>query len=232
MKERLTCYACKYPSREARLAVKQRERARKAEQLGKRYRTLPEAKSDSIRRRVERERLQASERALRAARQEQRRRDRAEAEAACLRDHGVSLKGLEYRQRYGTDEHFRQAERCRVRRARARGIAVVDDGTLTGSVLRRLFGDALQCPYCDEPMESRGKSLDHLVPLSKGGEHSILNVVVCCRRCNSRKHARTALEFVWMRGLGRGSLYRPHAPRVTPTSIGDRLETLQRSPCL
>jgi len=42
------------------------------------------------------------------------------------------------------------------------------------------------CQYCGSPAEN----LDHVVPRSKGGEHSWENVVAACRRCNSQKENR------------------------------------------
>ena len=46
--------------------------------------------------------------------------------------------------------------------------------------------DGGECQYCGSPAEN----LDHVVPRSKGGEHSWENVVAACRRCNSRKENR------------------------------------------
>ncbi len=46
--------------------------------------------------------------------------------------------------------------------------------------------DGWVCQYCGAPAEN----LDHVVPRSKGGEHSWENVVAACRRCNARKENR------------------------------------------
>jgi 5-methylcytosine-specific restriction endonuclease McrA len=48
--------------------------------------------------------------------------------------------------------------------------------------------DNWSCQYCGAPAEN----LDHVVPRSKGGEHTWENVVAACRRCNSRKENRLA----------------------------------------
>lgn len=42
------------------------------------------------------------------------------------------------------------------------------------------------CQYCG----GRAESIDHVVPRSRGGEHSWENVVAACRRCNTRKMNR------------------------------------------
>ncbi len=46
---------------------------------------------------------------------------------------------------------------------------------------------------CFTPKEFRGTlsdnapEVDHIIPLSKGGEHALSNVRCCCRKCNNRK---------------------------------------------
>lgn len=46
------------------------------------------------------------------------------------------------------------------------------------------------CQYCGRKAEN----LDHVMPRSKGGAHSWLNLVAACKRCNSRKSDRTLKE--------------------------------------
>ena len=46
--------------------------------------------------------------------------------------------------------------------------------------------DGHRCQYCNGPAEN----LDHVVPRSRGGEHSWENVVAACRPCNARKEDR------------------------------------------
>ena len=50
--------------------------------------------------------------------------------------------------------------------------------------------DDHRCQYCGRQAEN----LDHVIPRSQGGEHSWLNVVAACRRCNTRKGGRTPAE--------------------------------------
>jgi 5-methylcytosine-specific restriction endonuclease McrA len=72
---------------------------------------------------------------------------------------------------------------------RAAAIAERADGTLTPSAIRALFAAAKTCAYCVAPMTSAGKTLDHVVPLARGGGHAATNVLVCCRACNTAKNA-------------------------------------------
>jgi 5-methylcytosine-specific restriction endonuclease McrA len=50
--------------------------------------------------------------------------------------------------------------------------------------------DGHRCQYCHRPAEN----IDHVVPRSRGGEHSWDNVVASCRACNSRKEDRLLSE--------------------------------------
>lgn len=48
------------------------------------------------------------------------------------------------------------------------------------------------CAYCKN---APGLTMDHVIPLSKGGAHAASNVVPACKTCNSKKHARTPEEW-------------------------------------
>ncbi|HVE64249.1 MAG TPA: HNH endonuclease [Mycobacteriales bacterium] len=56
-----------------------------------------------------------------------------------------------------------------------------------------LVRDGGRCVYCN----AIATSLDHVMPRSRGGEHSWDNVVACCARCNRQKAARTLAELGW-----------------------------------
>jgi 5-methylcytosine-specific restriction endonuclease McrA len=47
------------------------------------------------------------------------------------------------------------------------------------------------CQICLQPVQPPDATLDHIIPLSKGGEHSARNVVLAHRSCNSRKGNRS-----------------------------------------
>lgn len=56
---------------------------------------------------------------------------------------------------------------------------------------KAVFGrDGYRCQYCSGPAES----IDHVVPRSRGGQHTWENVVACCRRCNVKKGDRLPSE--------------------------------------
>ena len=66
-----------------------------------------------------------------------------------------------------------------------------------------LARDGGRCVYCG----ARGEPLtiDHVIPLSRGGPKTIDNCVAACVRCNGRKGSRTLAELGWRvpRGAGR-----------------------------
>lgn len=62
--------------------------------------------------------------------------------------------------------------------------------------LRRMAG---ACFYCGDV--SPKLTMDHVVPVSRGGRHALGNVVPACRRCNASKHDDTVME--WRRRLSR-----------------------------
>lgn len=57
--------------------------------------------------------------------------------------------------------------------------------------------DGYECAYCGKETDDVSRSLDHIMPQSRGGEHTLENLVVCCRRCNSAKRDRTPEEMGW-----------------------------------
>lgn len=55
--------------------------------------------------------------------------------------------------------------------------------------------DRAVCHLCHKAVKPSELGFDHVVPLSRGGEHSERNIAVCHRRCNSRKSNRLVTLF-------------------------------------
>lgn len=51
------------------------------------------------------------------------------------------------------------------------------------------------CYWCSKPVDEN-YHLDHLIPLSRGGLHTINNVVISCPKCNVTKNNKTPDEFI------------------------------------
>lgn len=50
------------------------------------------------------------------------------------------------------------------------------------------------CQYCGEVLSVSNRTIDHIIPLVKGGRSSFENCVTCCQRCNRRKGRKTLQE--------------------------------------
>ncbi len=50
------------------------------------------------------------------------------------------------------------------------------------------------CAYCNRPFMKLNQ--EHVIPLSRGGNHTASNIVPACRSCNSRKGRRTLMEWL------------------------------------
>lgn len=128
--------------------------------------------------------------------------------------------------RYERDKDKRIAlasDNVRLRRARIAGI--LSDPNLTTIRLREIHGDL--CCYCDIEMDFiRGKrgegiapnraTLEHVLPVSRGGTHTFDNAALACHRCNVSKNSKTVEEFeAWKAG---GQIGREEA--VTSSEAG------------
>lgn len=70
---------------------------------------------------------------------------------------------------------------------------VLDDLTVDQLVDAFEFFDT--CAYCDKSFNGLSdKSIEHIVPLSKGGDNTISNICIVHRSCNSKKQDRDVAE--------------------------------------
>lgn len=55
--------------------------------------------------------------------------------------------------------------------------------------------DGYRCRYCGvEVVDGQNAEIDHVIPLSRGGESTLDNLVTSCAACNRRKHDKTPEE--------------------------------------
>lgn len=88
-------------------------------------------------------------------------------------------------------------------RRKARKLKTVIEKGISKSALKKKFGT--KCYYCEKEMDfSVGvgrkfnrdmATIEHLIPLARGGEHTWENTVLACRHCNISKNAKTIAEF-------------------------------------
>lgn len=88
-------------------------------------------------------------------------------------------------------------------RRKARKLETVVEKGISKKALKKKFGT--KCYYCKKEMDfSLGigrkfnkdmATIEHLIPLARGGEHTWENIVLACRHCNISKNAKTIEEF-------------------------------------
>ncbi len=52
-----------------------------------------------------------------------------------------------------------------------------------------------QCYYCKERVHPKQLTMDHIVPIIRGGKTSKGNVVACCKECNNKKKYLLPIEW-------------------------------------
>ena len=132
----------------------------------------------------------------------------ADARRAAIKNKRAEKSGIcrECRERKQPDDFYLRKTRkagvwrrdtlcieCARHRARQRDDRL--SGSLTIAEINELFAAAKRCTYCDRPLKSREKTLDHVQPISRGGQHERSNAVIACSFCNTSKGARTLDEW-------------------------------------
>jgi len=51
------------------------------------------------------------------------------------------------------------------------------------------------CHYCGHSFPARALTMDHIVPIIRGGKSTKGNVVPCCKECNSNKKYLLPIEW-------------------------------------
>ena len=68
---------------------------------------------------------------------------------------------------------------------------VAKNGKVTPDQVTALKAHQKICYYCRKPFTDKLKAtIDHVIPLNKGGAHDISNLVLACKPCNSKKGDR------------------------------------------
>lgn len=108
------------------------------------------------------------------------------------------LCGSHYSKVWRSENLDRSRDNRRARKARVRDAFV--EPVLASEVFER---DGWICGLCSSPIprdavwpDLLSPSVDHIVPLSRGGEHSMANVQASHLSCNSRKQASVPVEVV------------------------------------
>jgi 5-methylcytosine-specific restriction endonuclease McrA len=100
----------------------------------------------------------------------------------------------EYQARYNQMYRLGHAEKLHEARRARRALIAGSAGSVTAkewSSILEYFGH--KCAYC---LAGGKMTQDHIVPISKGGQHTTCNVVPSCGSCNSKKHDRTPIQWL------------------------------------
>jgi 5-methylcytosine-specific restriction endonuclease McrA len=52
-----------------------------------------------------------------------------------------------------------------------------------------------KCHYCGKQVPPKDLTMDHLVPLARGGRSTKGNLVAACKECNTSKRSKLAFEW-------------------------------------
>jgi 5-methylcytosine-specific restriction endonuclease McrA len=84
--------------------------------------------------------------------------------------------------------------------------------------------DNHQCAYCGN---KRNLTIDHIIPKSKGGENTWLNLITCCSSCNRTKGDRTPEE------ANMRLIVKPYEPTIFSdiihSSVGETWEEFKKT---
>ncbi len=56
--------------------------------------------------------------------------------------------------------------------------------------------DSYKCHYCDKQLTRFSATLDHIQPVSEGGDNSFDNLVTACLHCNSKRGAKPVMDVL------------------------------------
>jgi 5-methylcytosine-specific restriction endonuclease McrA len=83
------------------------------------------------------------------------------------------------------------------RKHHKRRVIMENAGTFTNEQWQeRLAEYNYCCAYCYQQFPVEDLTIDHMIPLSRGGTNTIDNLVPACKSCNSRKKDKTPLEML------------------------------------
>jgi 5-methylcytosine-specific restriction endonuclease McrA len=96
--------------------------------------------------------------------------------------------------------HAANPEFSRIRAGRRRAIlrsAILGDQQAVAAFYALVKNsETINCHWCGEVTEKQGRHVDHIIPLAKGGTHSVDNLCCSCATCNFSKGSKLPEEFM------------------------------------
>ena len=88
-----------------------------------------------------------------------------------------------------TKDFFLTAEEAAFKRERAKARELRESQWWKRRLAKRV------CHYCKSRIAPKELTMDHIVPISRGGKTTKGNVVPCCKKCNTAKKQLLPMEW-------------------------------------
>ncbi|MGL5480224.1 MAG: HNH endonuclease [Clostridium sp.] len=62
-------------------------------------------------------------------------------------------------------------------------------------VIEKIKNEQTRCFYCGKELKIKQRTIDHIIPLNRGGKTEYNNLIVCCKQCNIEKGDMTIKEY-------------------------------------
>lgn len=106
------------------------------------------------------------------------------------RKNSVKCKGENLYNWKGGKETFSERSAIYFNNRRSRQTIKLDKNFLS----RLLVAQENKCFFCESDL-TLYKAIEHLTPLTRGGDNQVYNIVYSCKSCNSKKRTQTFEEF-------------------------------------
>jgi 5-methylcytosine-specific restriction protein A len=87
------------------------------------------------------------------------------------------------------NDYFQPADAAHIKREKAKAREL-----RASQWWRNLLGTGV-CYYCNGKFKKDGLTMEHIIPIIRGGKSTKTNVVVACKECNSKKKYLTPAEL-------------------------------------
>lgn len=87
---------------------------------------------------------------------------------------------------------------------RAMNFGALSEKLEKAEIIKLYYEQNGRCYYCNGDI-SDDATLDHVVPVSEGGENLLRNIVLACMKCNSQKSTQDAVAFFLKKLSGKHS---------------------------
>ena len=102
-------------------------------------------------------------------------------------------------------------------------------GSISRAVRRAVYSrDEFTCQYCRERCGPTELTIDHLVPLDRGGLDEVRNYVTCCKDCNQKKDNLPLAEFAESINIGLDELPVHGDPVIDNEDLPIQIRQLRR----